>query len=114
MWLDFKDISTGTKLRTLFSALAALVGAYYAYKGIVDDLLHQLGWDKSAIIVALIAAIGLIIAEAASTYYNNDYSKGAAIGTAIGREYNRDPTTVVLVDSDEDDDDEDEADVEVE
>ena len=111
--LDFDEISAGTKLRTFFSALAALVGAYYAYKGIVDDLLNQLGWGKAAVLVALIAAVGLIVAEAAATYYNNDYSRGAALGTKIGREYNLDPTTTITIE-DEDDDYEDDDDTEIE
>lgn len=107
-WLQFDEISKGTKIRTVFEIIAVVVASYYTYQGLLEDLLNQLGLGKIAIVIALVAVLGLIITNAASTYYNNDYSKGAAIGTAAGRIYNADPTTVIDVhDADEDDDEED-------
>lgn len=116
-WLKFDEISDGTKIRTFFEIVAVVVASYYTYQGMLDDLLNQLGLGKVAVIIALIAVIAMIIVQAVSTYYNNDYSKGASIGTAIGRQFNEDPTINISVyDADEDDDDdedEDDGDVEI-
>ena len=115
-WLNVNEMSVGTKVRTFFEVLAIFVASYYTYQGLLDDLLNQLGLGKAAIVIALIAVILLIIANTASTFFNNDYSKGAAIGTAIGRQFNEDPTmNVTVYDADEDDDeDEDDGDVKIE
>lgn len=107
-WLKFDEISKGTKVRTFFAILATVVASYYTYQGMLDDLLNKLGFGKVAVVLALIFTIAMIISNAASTYYNNDYSKGATIGTAIGRQFNEDPTmNVTVYDADEDDDDDD-------
>lgn len=113
-WLKIEDIDVGTKVRTFFAALAAVVGAYYTYQGILDDLLNQLGLGKVSLVIALFAIIGMILAEGAATYFNNDYSEEASVGTVVGRKLATDPTAVVEImdgdaaDEDEDDEDPDE------
>lgn len=102
-------MNNGTKIRTFFAALATLVAAYYTYKGLLDDLLNQLGLGKAALIIALIAVIALIVSEAAAAYFNNDFTQEGAFGTKLTRALKADPTLVVdVVDGDEDDDEEDE------
>ena len=109
-WLTLGEMDAGTKLRTLGMLLAAIVTSYYTYKGLLEDLLNQLGLGKAAVVIALVAVIMLIIAEAIATFYNNDYSEGASIGTVVGRKINLDPTAVVeVIDGDGNDaEDEDE------
>lgn len=111
MWLNFKEMSFGTKLRTILAIVTSLNTALMAtdltgFENPTVDL-----WYK------ILSIIFNFIIVAITTYFNNDYSKGAAIGTAAGRIYNADPTTVIDVhdadeDDDEDDDDED-GDVEI-
>ena len=107
-WLTLGEMDAGTKLRTLGMLLAAIVTSYYTYKGLLEDLLNQLGLGKAAVVIALVAVIMLIIAEAIATFYNNDYSEGAQIGTVVGRKINLDPTVVVEVCDGDDNDAEDE------
>lgn len=110
-WLKVEDIDNGTKARTFFAALTAVVGAYYTYQGILDDLLNKLGLGNASLIVALLAVIGMIVAEGAATYYNNDYSEEASVGTVVGRKLATDPTAVVeVIDGDATDEDEDDED----
>ncbi len=104
--LKFKEMSFGTKLRTILAIVTSLNTALMAtdltgFENPTVDL-----WYK------ILSIIFNFIIVAITTYFNNDYSKGAAIGTAAGRMYNADPTTVIDVhdadeDDDEDDDDED-------
>lgn len=104
------DMNTGTKIRTFFAALAAIVGAYYTYRGLLDDLLNQLGLGRAAVIVALVAAILLIITEGLAAYFNNDYTPEGQIGTTVTRVLKKDPTQTVnleMEDGDLDDEDED-------
>lgn len=108
MWLKFKEMSFGTKLRTILAIVTSLNTALMA-----TDLT---GFDNPTVDFwyKVLSLVFNFIIVAINTYFNNDYSKGAAIGTAAGRLYNADPTTVIDVyDSDEDDDDED-GDVELE
>lgn len=112
-WLKIEDIDIGTKIRTVISAIIGIVGAYYTYQGLLNDLLNQLGLGKASLVIALIAAVLMIIGEGLTTYFNNDYSEEASVGTDVGRKLASDPTLVVVetVDGDADDeDDEDEDD----
>lgn len=107
-FLKFNEIDFGTKLRTLLGVLVALNQA------ISLTPIPDFGSEGANIAYKNITVIISIIVLAYNTYMNNDYTEGAAIGTAAGRIYNTDPTTIIDVyDSDEDDDDEDDADVEV-
>ena len=110
-WLKIEDIDLGTKVRTVISIIIGIVGAYYTYQGLLNDLLNQLNLGKASLVIALIAAVLLIIGEGFTTYYNNDYSEEASVGTNVGRKLALDPTAVVeVIDGDaveEDDDEED-------
>lgn len=109
-WLKIEDIDIGTKIRTVISAIIGIVGAYYTYQGLLNDLLNQLNLGKVSIIIALIAAVLLIIGEGLTTYMNNDYSEEASVGTDVGRKLALDPTLVVVETIDGDADDEDDED----
>ena len=107
-WLTVGDMDNGTKARTVISAIIGIVGAYYTYQGLLNDLLNQLNLGKVSVIIALIAAVLLIIGEGLTTYKNNDYSEEASVGTDVGRKLALDPTAVVeVIDGDADDEDED-------
>ena len=100
-------MDTGTRVRTFFAALASLVGAYYTYQGLLDDILNQLGWGRASLIVALIGAVGLIIATGAATYYNNDFTEEGVIGTAVTRRLKEHPELGVMVDIEDPEEDDD-------
>lgn len=109
-WLKIEDIDIGTKIRTVISFIIGVVGAYYTYQGLLNDLLNQLGWGKASMIIALVAVALLIIGEGYTTFMNNDYSEEASVGTDVGRKLASDPTLVVVETIDGDADDEDEED----
>ena len=93
-------MNTGTKLRTVL-AMAAVVNDATIAAGVsgfenptVDMIYKILSFAATAIVLFV------------NTYYNNDYTTEALIGTDITRKLKTDATLVVEVaDGDEDDDD---------
>ena len=107
-------MDNGTRLRSFFEALAALVGAYYTYQGLLDDLLNELGLGKESIIIALVAVIAMILTNAAATYYNNDFTEIAAQKTGEMRQAKKEQAPdyegeKFFDDEEEDEDESDEA-----
>lgn len=96
--LKFNEIDWGTKLRTVLAIVTSLNTALMAtdltgFENPTVDL-----WYK------IISIVLNFIIVALNAWFNNDYTRGAAIGTAIGRQYNADPTMVIeTYDGDEDD-----------
>ena len=99
-------MNTGTKLRTVL-AMATVVNDATIAAGVsgfenptVDMIYKILSFAATAIVLFI------------NTYYNNDYTPEALVGTSITRKLKGDGTMVVeVVDGDEEDDD-DEADPE--
>lgn len=99
----------GTKLRTLLAIATALNTALIA-----TDLT---GFDNPQVDMAyrIVSIILNFIIVALATYFNNDYTDEATLGTDITRRLKEDPTLIVTIeDGDEEDEDDDEADAEAE
>ena len=99
-------MNTGTKLRTAAAIAVSLHTALMAtdVTGFQNETVDL--WYKIASLVLNFIVVAL------ATYYNNDYTPEALVGTDITRKLKGDGTMVVeVVDGDEEDDD-DEADPE--
>ena len=99
----------GTILRTIAAIAVSLHTALLA-----TDVT---GFDNPTVdLVYKIASLVLnFVVIAIATYYNNDYTDEATLGTDITRRLKEDPTLIVTIeDGDEEDEDDDEADAEAE
>lgn len=99
-------MNTGTRLRTVLAVAASLHTALMAtdLTGFQNEQVDF--WYK---VISLVLNFVIV---AIATYYNNDYTPEALVGTGITRKLKEDATIVVeVVDGDENDDD-DEADPE--
>lgn len=102
-------IMDGTKLRTI---LAIAISINTALMAIDLSGFENPEVDKAYKVISLILQFLIV---AINTYFNNDYTPEAMVGTDITHKLKEDPTLVVDVyDPDEEDDDDDEADVEAE
>lgn len=88
-WLKINEIDGGTMLRTVLAIATSLNTALIA-----TDLT---GFENPTLDTAykVISIVLNFIIVALTTYMNNDYTRGASIGTVIGRRYNQDPTMVI-------------------
>ena len=94
-------MNTGTKLRTVLAVAASLHTALMAtdLTGFQNEQVDF--WYK---VISLVLNFVIV---AIATYYNNDYTPEALVGTDITRKLKGDGTMVVeVVDGDEEDDDE--------
>ena len=98
----------GTKLRTLLAIATSLNTALIA-----TDLT---GFDSPEVDMAyrIVSIILNFIIVALATYFNNDYTDEAVLGTNVTRRMKEDPTLIVTIEDGDEDDDDDEADVEAE
>lgn len=95
-------MNTGTKLRTVLAVAASLHTALMAtdLTGFQNEQVDF--WYK---VISLVLNFVIV---AIATYYNNDYTPEALVGTDITRKLKGDETLVVeVVDGDEDDDEAD-------
>ena len=111
-------MNDGTKERTVLRAVTSAGVAVAVWQTVFAGVLSMLGEAWIAAIVATVIALFVLAVDAVTTYFNNDYTKEGAVGTAITRELKDDPTIIVDVidgdEDDEDDEDEDDADAEAE
>lgn len=97
--LKFKDVDKGTKLRVAFAILAAVNQA------ISLTPIPDFGNEYANLAYKIISVIISIAVLAWNTYYNNDFTPEAQVGTTATHILKADPTAVVdIYDGDEDDD----------
>lgn len=99
-------MDNGTKLRTTARALATAGVVIAVWNFVFEKVLEQVGSVTTAAIVATIIALAIIAVDAITTYFNNDYTEEAIIGTATTRRLKKNPDAPVLVDIQEDPEDE--------
>ena len=75
-------MNTGTKIRTALRIAVSLNTAIYAVSAAVGGL--GFGWLTMA--WAIFTVISDFVVSALTTYYNNDYTEEACIGTGITRQ----------------------------
>lgn len=99
-------MDTGTTIRTTARVLTTAGVVIAVWNFVFEKVLEEVGNVNTAAAVATIIALAVIAVDAITTYFNNDYTEEAVIGTATTRRLKEDPDAPVLVDIQEDPDDE--------
>ena len=98
----------GTTIRTTARVLTTAGVVIAVWNFVFEKVLEEVGSVNTAAAVATIIALAVIAVDAITTYFNNDYTEEAVIGTATTRRLKENPDAPVLVDIPEDpEDDED-------
>lgn len=105
-------MDTGTKVRTAAVTLSTITAVMAVWKVAYEIVFAQTQSVLIAAVVATIIAVAVLAANVAATYFNNDYTEEAVIGTATTRRLKANPDLPVLVDIDEDEDEDPEEDPE--
>lgn len=111
-------MNNGTKERTAARILTSIGTVMAVWKVVFEFVLAEVGEVWIAALVATIIACIVIAVDAWTTYYNNDYSPEASIGTDVTHKLKDDPTLMVevfdpdgddpdVLDEEEEDDEED-------
>ena len=74
-------MNTGTKIRTALRVAVSLNTAIY----VVSDPVGNLGWGWLTIAWAVLTIISDFAVAFVTTWYNNDYTEEACIGTGVTR-----------------------------
>lgn len=104
-------MNNGTETRTAARIAASAMQASAVWKVFYDIVYSATGVIWLAAIVATVLAAACLAVDAWTTYYNNDYTPEALIGTDVTHKLKDDPTLVVEV-FDPDGDDPDDVDEE--
>ena len=99
-------MDTGTKARTAAMAVASIAAVMAVWKAAYEIVFALTQSVVVAAAVATVIAVAILIIDTAATYYNNDYTEEAVIGTATTRRLKENPDLPVLVDIDQDEDEE--------
>lgn len=79
-------MNTGTKQRTAARVLASIGTVLAVWKAVYEFVLAETGQMIVAVLIATALACAVIIVDVVTTYYNNDYTEEACIGTGITRQ----------------------------
>jgi len=75
-------MNEGTKIRTALRVAVSLNTAIYAVMAAVNGL----GSTKASIVWSVLTILSDFVVSFITTYYNNDYTKEACLGTGITRQ----------------------------
>lgn len=106
-------MNTGTKQRTAARVLASIGTVLAVWKAVYEFVLAETGQMIVAVLIATALACAVIIVDVVTTYYNNDYTEEACIGTGITRQLKAEKDEDYIGDyffDDEDEEDDDEQD----
>lgn len=112
-------MNNGTETRTAARVVTSAVTISAVWKLFYEIVFDATGIIWLAAVIATTVAVACLVVDAWTTYYNNDYSPEASIGTDVTHKLKDDPTLVVEVfdpdgddpdalDEEEEDDEEDE------
>lgn len=79
-------MNKGTKQRTAARVLASIGTVLAVWKAVYEFVLAETGQMAVAVLIATILACAVIIVDVVTTYYNNDYTEEACIGTGVTRQ----------------------------
>ena len=100
----------GTTIRTTARVLTTAGVVIAVWNFVFEKVLEEVGSVNTAAAVATIIALAVIAVDAVPTYFNNDYTEEAVIGTATTRRLKENPDAPVLVDIQEEPEENDDAD----
>ena len=79
-------MNKGTKIRTALRILVSIYSAFCVHQVAISQLGDMLGIPWLAMLCAIIVVILGLVVDALTTYYNNDYTEEACIGTGVTRQ----------------------------
>ena len=79
-------MNKGTKIRTALRIIFSIYTAFCAWQVSITELGTMLGAPWIAAICAVIIVLSGLAVDALTTYFNNDYTEAAAIGTGMTRQ----------------------------
>ena len=78
-------MNKGTKIRTALRIIVSIYSAFCVHQVALAQLGDMIGVPWLAIVCAIIVVVLGLIVDALTTYYNNDYTEEACIGTGVTR-----------------------------
>ena len=78
-------MNKGTKIRTALRIIVSIYSAFCVHQVAIAQLGDMIGVPWLAIVCAIIVVVLGLIVDALTTYYNNDYTEEACIGTGTTR-----------------------------
>lgn len=79
-------MNKGTKIRTALRIIVSIYSAFCVHQVAISQLGDMLGVPWLAVVCAIIVVLLGLVVDALTTYYNNDYTEEACIGTGITRQ----------------------------
>ena len=79
-------MNNGTKIRTILRIVFSVYTAFCAWQVSITELSKQLHAPWLIAVCAVIIVISGLLVDVLTTYYNNDYTEEAAIGTGVTRQ----------------------------
>ena len=79
-------MNNGTKIRTALRIVFSIYTAFCAWQVSITELGKQLHAPWLAALCAVIIVICGLLVDVLTTYFNNDYTEEAAIGTGVTRQ----------------------------
>lgn len=79
-------MNKGTKQRTAARVLTTIGTVLAVWKAVYEFILAEVGDTKIAVVVATLVSCIVIAVDAITTWYNNDYTEAACIGTGLTRQ----------------------------
>lgn len=79
-------MNKGTKIRTALRIIVSIYSAFCIHQVAIAQFGKMIGAPWVAIVCAGIVVILGLIVDALTTYYNNDYTEEACVGTGITRQ----------------------------
>ena len=79
-------MNKGTKIRTVLRIIVSIYSAFCVHQVAISQLGDMLGIPWLAVVCAIIVVLLGLVVDALTTYYNNDYTEEACIGTGITRQ----------------------------
>lgn len=78
-------MNKGTKIRTVLRIIVSIYSAFCIHQVAIAQLGDMLGVPWLAVVCAIIIVVLGLIVDALTTYFNNDYTEAACIGTGVTR-----------------------------
>ena len=79
-------MNKGTRQRTAARVLASIGTVLAVWKAVYEFVLAETGQMPVAVLIATVLACAVIVVDVVTTYYNNDYTEEACIGTGVTRQ----------------------------
>lgn len=87
-------MNKGTKIRTALRIAFSIYTAFCMWQVSIGELSQQLNAPWLVAVCAVIIVLSGLVVDFLTTYFNNDYTEAASIGTGITRQVKREQQEV--------------------